>query len=283
MPKLFVIMPFGRKRHEGIEYDFDSVYRNVIRPVAQQAGWTVLRIDEVSQPGAINDQYLKELLTAELVLADISVPNANVYYELGIRHSVSTAGTLLVSSSGPSDVPFDLQGQRILFFSRSEASLLKKGLRSALSEFRIESVTSPLRPIFERAGILADPKRQEGDFERDVEARVARAKNPEQLIALWKWLEPLSPLPTLPLRDLAERLSDCREWLSAADVLRAAARQHPGDFEIQRRLGWFLQQSIQRLTTQTQGFRFLTSRYGGRIAECPSDPSSLRKTVRQGS
>ena len=45
------------------------------------------------------------------------------------------------------------------------------------------------------------------------------------------------------LRDLAERLSDCGEWLHAADVLRKAASIQPNDFEILRRLGWFLQQA----------------------------------------
>ena len=71
MPKLFVIMPFGLKRHEGVEFDFDAVYQTVICPTAQQCGWDALRIDEVSTPGPINDQYLRELLNAELVLADI--------------------------------------------------------------------------------------------------------------------------------------------------------------------------------------------------------------------
>src|ERR1700744_3147641 len=99
MPKLFVIMPFGVKEHDGTTLDFDNVYRAAIRPTAEHAGWQVLRIDEVLTPGTISDQYLKELLTSELVLADISIPNANVYYELGIRHSVSSSGTLLISSA----------------------------------------------------------------------------------------------------------------------------------------------------------------------------------------
>jgi hypothetical protein len=120
MPKLFVIMPFGLKRHEGLEFDFDVVYRTVIRPTAEGVGWKILRIDEVSTPGAINDQYLRELLNADLVLADISIPNANVYYELGVRHSISSSGTLLISSGTPQDVPFDLRGQRVIFFDRSQ-------------------------------------------------------------------------------------------------------------------------------------------------------------------
>ncbi len=243
MPKLFVIMPFGVKRHDGAEFDFDAVYRTVIRPTAERGGWDVLRIDEVSIPGTISDQYLKELLNAELVLADISIPNANVFYELGVRHAVSSSGTLLISSATPEVVPFDLRGQRIIFFDPSQPDLLAQGISSALTAFAESAITSPLRPVLERAGALADPRQDREGFDLDVAARIERAKNADQLIALWKWLEPLAPLPVIRLRDLAERLSDLGEWLYAAEVLRKAAAIQPNDFEINRRLGWFLQQA----------------------------------------
>jgi hypothetical protein len=147
MPKLFVIMPFGLKRHEGVEFDFDTVYRTVIRPTAEGVGWETLRIDEVSTPGPINDQYLRELLNAELVLADISIPNANVYYELGVRHSVSSSGTLLISSATPEDVPFDLRGQRIIFFDRSQADMLAQGISIALREFTNSTGDQPITSV----------------------------------------------------------------------------------------------------------------------------------------
>ena len=92
MPSLFVIMPFGRKPVPHVrekELDFDRVYFELVRPAAEQGGWRVLRIDEVAEPGPISDQYLREIYGADLVLGDISVPNGNVFYELGIRHAIA--------------------------------------------------------------------------------------------------------------------------------------------------------------------------------------------------
>lgn len=112
-PRLFVIMPFG-KRHTGddVVVDFDLVYSQILRPAGELAGYSVLRIDEMLTPGLISDQYLRELFLADLAIADVSVPNGNVFYELGIRQAISTSGTILVALQG-STLPFDLSHQRV--------------------------------------------------------------------------------------------------------------------------------------------------------------------------
>lgn len=101
--RLYVMMPFGVKPVPGepptASIDFDVVYTHLIRPAAVAAGWEVVRVDEIARPGAISDDYLREIYFADLVVADVSIPNANVFYELGIRHAVSTGGTLLYMAS----------------------------------------------------------------------------------------------------------------------------------------------------------------------------------------
>jgi hypothetical protein len=68
-------MPFGSRQldRDVSGHDFDRVYRDLIVPAAQSAGWEVLRIDELPAAGSINDQYLRELYSADLVLADIGM------------------------------------------------------------------------------------------------------------------------------------------------------------------------------------------------------------------
>ena len=94
MRKLFVIMPFGShpvpSSQGASPTDFDAVYERVIKPAGLAGNFAVLRIDEVAVPGNISDQYLQELFTAEIVVADVSVPNPNVFYELGIRQGMGT-------------------------------------------------------------------------------------------------------------------------------------------------------------------------------------------------
>src|ERR1700716_1613607 len=106
MPRLFVIMPFGIKPIATSAYDFDLVYTAMIRPAALQSGWDVVRIDEVTRVGSITQQYLREIVSADLVLAEISAPNPNVFYELGVRHAASRGGSILVAREG-TEIPFD--------------------------------------------------------------------------------------------------------------------------------------------------------------------------------
>ena len=90
-------MPFGVKSNDGLSTDFDLIYTELIKPLASIEDWEVYRIDEISKTGLINNQYLEELLEADMVLAEVSTQNANVFYELGIRQTISNKGTILIA------------------------------------------------------------------------------------------------------------------------------------------------------------------------------------------
>jgi 3',5'-cyclic AMP phosphodiesterase CpdA/tetratricopeptide (TPR) repeat protein len=244
--ELFVVMPFGVRDAAHVpegQLDFDVVYRQAIRPAAVAASWKVSRIDELVAPGTIGDQYLERILAADLVLADISLPNGNVYYELGIRHAVTAAGTLLVAVR-TTVIPFDLSTHRVLFYENHSAgrSALQVRLSEALDAFDPSSVDNPVRGYLERVGLQTSPTRDASTFERDLAGRIDRARNREQLIAVWHWTRPRGPLPASPLQALASRLADFAEWELAAEVLAVAATSRPDDFEIHRQRGWYLRQ-----------------------------------------
>jgi tetratricopeptide (TPR) repeat protein len=245
MPKLFVIMPFGiRPAPQAPEskLDFDEVYNRLIRPAAEKAGWSALRIDELPEAGHITDQYLREILAADLVLADISLPNANVFYELGIRQAISTGGTILLACEG-SSVPFDIASQRIIFYRPSYPDLhaAKQQIIEFLLHHSAVPPQNPIRSFLETIGAVASPQRDSAAFEREITGRIERSRTVDQLIAVWHWAKNFRPLPIIPLLALAEKLSDFEEWLIAAEILRAALKDQPKDFEIHRQLGWYLQ------------------------------------------
>ncbi|MDL1893462.1 tetratricopeptide repeat protein, partial [Sphingobacteriales bacterium CHB3] len=81
---VFVAMPFGVK--EGI--DFNKVYSDLIKPALESAGFDVFRADEEIRGGNIRTDMFQELLLADLVVADLSIDNPNVWYELGVRHAL---------------------------------------------------------------------------------------------------------------------------------------------------------------------------------------------------
>jgi hypothetical protein len=85
----FVLMPFGKKPGQaGSLIDFDSVYRELIAPAITAAGLEPLRADEEMTGGIIHKPMFERLILCEYAVADLTTANANVFYELGVRHAV---------------------------------------------------------------------------------------------------------------------------------------------------------------------------------------------------
>jgi hypothetical protein len=109
-PLCYVSIPFGVKPGpSGERIDFDDLYRRAVAPAVERAGLDPRRADTLPTSGVVQKAVYEAVLTAEVMVADISLANPNVLYELGIRHAARHAGTVLIAS-GP--VPFDLQQVR---------------------------------------------------------------------------------------------------------------------------------------------------------------------------
>ena len=94
-PHAFVAMPFGIKPGpDGTPIDFNRVYRDYIKPALEAAGLEVFRADEERQAGDIRTDMFQELLVADLVVADLTIDNPNVWYEVGVRHALRARGVV---------------------------------------------------------------------------------------------------------------------------------------------------------------------------------------------
>ena len=244
MRKLFVIMPFGRKRSspKGEVMDFDRVYATLIRAAAEAADFEPLRSDEIAEPGRITDQFLRELFHADTVLADVTLPNENVFYELGVRQTMGTGPTILIAREG-AKLPFNFQDQRVLPYEIGSQGGLEAS-RSRLAEWLARSVqepgTNPIQQFLRSVGATTSPGMDNDAFEQDLSGRIQRARNANQLIAVWKWSQQFSRLPPLTLASLASSLADKSEWRVAADVIERALEARPNDFELHRYHGFYL-------------------------------------------
>ncbi len=110
----FVAMPFGSKPgRDGQTIDFNSVFSQYIVPALEDAGLTVFRADQEVRAGDIRTDMFQELLLADLVVADLSIDNPNVWYELGVRHALRARGVVLVSG-GAVTTAFDVYTDRKL-------------------------------------------------------------------------------------------------------------------------------------------------------------------------
>ena len=82
-------MPFGRKPDAaGRVIDFDRVYGELIAPAIAEAELEPLRADEEQTGGIIHKPMFERLILCEYAVADLTTANANVFYELGVRHAV---------------------------------------------------------------------------------------------------------------------------------------------------------------------------------------------------
>ena len=105
----FVVMGFGLKTDfaTGRTLDLNKSYRLLIKPVVEGAGLNCVRADEIFHSGAIDVPMYRELLGADVVVADLSTANPNALYELGVRHALRPRTTIVISES-KLVYPFDL-------------------------------------------------------------------------------------------------------------------------------------------------------------------------------
>src|SRR6267154_215111 len=96
-PLCFVLMPFGKKPDAvGNTIDFDRVYDEIIKPAIQRADMEAIRADQEMGGGLIHKPMFERLILCEYAVADLTTANANVFYELGVRHAVKPATTIML-------------------------------------------------------------------------------------------------------------------------------------------------------------------------------------------
>ncbi len=121
--RAFIIRPFGEKSNRSGEapIDFDKVDRELISEALGQVGLSGGTTGEFVQQGNIRTDMFRQLLAADLVIADISIHNANAFYELGIRHALRNQYTVMIKSTVRGDPHvFDLKADRYLEYNPDE-------------------------------------------------------------------------------------------------------------------------------------------------------------------
>ncbi|WP_440955363.1 hypothetical protein ACSAZK_17885 [Methanosarcina sp. Mfa9] len=84
----------------------------------------VIRSDDVEAPGGITSDIFKRIIKSDYVVADITYPNPNVFYELGIRHAIKP-GTTLIKEKNGIPAPFDISHTRYIEYENTPTGLKK--------------------------------------------------------------------------------------------------------------------------------------------------------------
>lgn len=126
----FVLMPFGGP--------YDEFYNEIIKETLEENNYTVKRADEIYGSKPIMEDILNGINDSELILADLTDKNPNVFYELGIAHTVKPNNNVLLISQSIDFVPFDIRPYRVIIYEPTitGAKILSKQLHETLKEFR---------------------------------------------------------------------------------------------------------------------------------------------------
>jgi hypothetical protein len=154
-PICFMVMPFGTKPtglepgKGPVEVNFDVLWSKALEPTLRELGYAPVRADQ--DTGAlIIGQMLRRLAHADLVVADVTIANANVYYEIGVRHAAQERGCVLVGADWAKPV-FDLAQMRRIGYPLPDGTLddaAATGVRAVLLE-GIGSMRHGTTPVFE--------------------------------------------------------------------------------------------------------------------------------------
>jgi len=219
-------MPFGTKPDgQGGSVDFDAVYNELIAPAVEDARMQPLRADQELVGGIIHKPMFERLILADFAVADLTTANANVFYELGVRHAVRPYSTVLIGAD-VNRTPFDLAPDRVLPYSLDDAGRPANsgGDRSTLVEaLRHSREATTDSPVFQLIDDFPTPQidrlktdafRDQATYSVDVKRRLAEARDQgvDSLRELEDALEPIEEVEAGVLVDLLLSYRATKAW-----------------------------------------------------------------------
>ena len=220
-PLCFMIMPYGRKPtqaeagHGPAEIDFNALWDRGYVPVIEALGYHPVRADQDTGALVIT-QMLERLYFADLVLADMTIANGNVYYEIGIRHAAKEKGCVLLAADWSGQL-FDVAQMRTVRYPLPEGMINEQTAQAFCSAVKgeIQRHARGASPMHESihgypsnvdeqtASTMKDQMTQVAIFQADLRtartvplpARMARA---QELVATYS-VPPMLPTVALAL------------------------------------------------------------------------------------
>lgn len=234
-PLCFVVMPFGIKTTHGRgPVNFDSVYEEILAPAIRDAGLDPLRADQELVGGLIHKPMYERLILADYAIADLTSANANVLYELGVRHAVRPYSTVLVSAD-VAQVPFDLTPDRVLPYvldGSGRPGAAEQDRHKLVRALRAARNAQTDSPVFQLIGDLPHPEidrlktdtfRAQAAYSAAAKSRLAAARSAgiEALRAVEDELGPLEDVEAGILVDLLLSYRATKAWQEMIRLVEA--------------------------------------------------------------
>jgi hypothetical protein len=229
----FFITPIGADGSD-IRRRSDGVLKFIVGRASAELGLTAVRADEIAEPGLITRQVIDHVLGAKAAVADLTGLNANVFYEMAVRHAAKLP-VVLIAETGMV-LPFDIAQMRTIFFDHTDLDSadkcrveIVKHLREAIDNGAVDS------PIATTLDVQA------------LQAGSAVERNVAELVTAFESISRVQTRMASAIDELTERRSsspgqadDLRRldslWTRYRDVMNYVKRTNAADERLSYRL-----------------------------------------------
>ncbi len=223
----FVVIGFGEKTDyaTGRVLNLDKTYEQLIKPAFDNVGIRCFRAIDVNVTGSIDMLMYHWIYHADYVVADLSTMNANVFYELGVRHAQKPNTTLIMAEKGLfSKLPFDLSHTIIYGYEHmgdqidpDEAEQFVATLTAQLEKLLAEppKFDSPVYTYLRgmQAPLWEDPEERIARLEKQLDEKLAAGNDAEEVGA---------DASLAALIKTAEKAKKAGQWGTAKALFRTA-------------------------------------------------------------
>jgi hypothetical protein len=243
-PVCFMVMPFGTKAVEPHraaapdKIDFDALWNKALQPLIVALGYEPVRADQDAGASIILEM-LERLYFSDLVLADMTLPNGNVYYEIGIRHACKATGCVLLSADWT--VPlFDVNQMRRMVYPLPEGTITDAtaaAIRVTLEQ-GVKALADGASPMYQHIPGFPDPKKIDPARASSIRKQLAQLaafqarvregrltgdspRRRELALALQRDYPANKPMSQAVALEMAAMLRDCAGWKETAEYIDA--------------------------------------------------------------
>jgi len=233
-PICFVVMPFGKKPTNNTdpkapgEINFDMLWDRALRPLIEDLGYKPIRADQ-DVGSLIVQEMIERLAYSDLVIAEMTILNANVYYEVGVRQAAQREGCVLIAANWARQA-FDVDQMRRVTYPLSEGEITEAtaaDIRAALFDEiskRIAGISAVFQALpgyetkMNAQGAEAFKERAKQLAELQADTRTARRAPKEQRVEqavklAEQYKGSAAQLPSVAL-ELLNLLKDTAQWQS---------------------------------------------------------------------
>lgn len=194
MKKCFVVCPIGEEGSE-TRLNADKLFKYIIKPVCEACEFNPVRVDQQNDANSITQTIIEALDNSELVIADISGHNPNVFYEMGYR--ARTKKPMIHLKKKGETLPFDVTTIRTLEYDLTDLDSveeIKERLKKTIESFTYsesedepaqedvtENVSSAIMPLlYQILDTMGELKTEVKNFSTETIGTVIKSMQPAQ-------------------------------------------------------------------------------------------------------